>query len=49
MIREGQGPTNSQEGYSVTFNSMKGDDGESILEAITQYLERVTRAESKTR
>ena len=29
------------------FNDMEGDDGESTVEAITQYLERETSAESK--
>ena len=47
MFREGQGPTNSQEGYVGMFNDMEGDDGESTVEDITQYLERENSAESK--
>ena len=48
MLREGQDTTNAKEGYGGMFNAMEGDDGDSIVEAITQYSERATSAESKT-
>ena len=48
MLREGQDPTNAKEGYGGMFNAMEGDDVDSIVEAITQYAERATSAESKT-
>ena len=43
MLREGQKTTNLQEGYGT----LEGDDGESMVEAITQYGEIATSAVSK--
>ena len=47
MLIEGQGPINSQEGCGVISNTMGGDDGESVVEDITKYVEIETITESK--